>query len=51
MRWFGHVQRSDSTFIGRMLKMELLGRKQRGRPTRRLMNLMREDRSIVGLRE
>ena len=32
LRWFGHVQRRDSGYIGRrILKMELPGRRQRGR--------------------
>ena len=31
LRWFGHVQRTDSEYIGRrMIKMELPGRRQRG---------------------
>ncbi|KAK3552816.1 hypothetical protein QTP86_022562, partial [Hemibagrus guttatus] len=33
LRWFGHVQRRESEYIGRrMLDMELPGRRQRGRP-------------------
>ncbi|KAK3522807.1 hypothetical protein QTP86_001539 [Hemibagrus guttatus] len=36
LRWFGHVQRRDSEYIGRrMLDMGLPGRRQRGRPKRR----------------
>ncbi|KAK3512658.1 hypothetical protein QTP70_020884 [Hemibagrus guttatus] len=41
LRWFGHVQRRESEYIGRrMLDMELPGRRQRGRP-KRWMELMR----------
>ncbi|KAK3568200.1 hypothetical protein QTP86_000226 [Hemibagrus guttatus] len=33
LRWFGHVQRRESEYIGRrMLDMELPGRRKRGRP-------------------
>ncbi|MCJ8740952.1 hypothetical protein PDJAM_G00064870 [Pangasius djambal] len=36
LRWFGHVQRRESEYIGRrMLDMELPGRRRRGRPKRR----------------
>ncbi|KAK3517159.1 hypothetical protein QTP86_003882 [Hemibagrus guttatus] len=36
LRWFGHVQRRESEYIGRrMLDMKLPGRRQRGRPKRR----------------
>ncbi|KAK3514303.1 hypothetical protein QTP70_013114 [Hemibagrus guttatus] len=36
LRWFGHVQRRESEYIGRrMLDMELPDRRQRGRPKRR----------------
>ncbi|KAK3568194.1 hypothetical protein QTP86_000232 [Hemibagrus guttatus] len=35
LRWFGHIQRRESEYIGRrMLDMELPGRRQRGRPKR-----------------
>ncbi|KAK3552523.1 hypothetical protein QTP86_013248 [Hemibagrus guttatus] len=44
LRWFGHVQRRESEYIGRrMLDMELPGRRQRGRPKRRMMEGKRSD--------
>ena len=52
MRWFGHIQRRSSGYIGRgMLKMALTKRGQKGRPKRRFMDVMREDTQIVVLRE
>ena len=51
LRWFGHVQRRDSGYIGRrMLEMELPGRRQRGRPKRRFMDAVKEDMWLVGFR-
>ncbi|KAI5627956.1 hypothetical protein C0J50_3222 [Silurus asotus] len=42
--WFGHVQRRDMNYIGRrMLRMEPPGRRKRGRPRRRFMDVVRED--------
>uniref|UniRef100_A0A3Q3JMD5 YjeF N-terminal domain-containing protein n=1 Tax=Monopterus albus TaxID=43700 RepID=A0A3Q3JMD5_MONAL len=39
LRWFGHVQRRDSGYIGRrMLEMELPGKRSRGRPKWRYMD-------------
>ncbi|KAK3508704.1 hypothetical protein QTP70_004253 [Hemibagrus guttatus] len=44
LRWFGHVQRRESEYIGRrMLDMELPGMRQRGRPKRRYMDGINED--------
>ncbi|MCI4385397.1 hypothetical protein PGIGA_G00049970 [Pangasianodon gigas] len=49
LRWFGHVQRRESEYIGRrMLGMELPGRRQRGRPKRRYMEVINEDMKLVG---
>ncbi|KAK3521756.1 hypothetical protein QTP70_016233 [Hemibagrus guttatus] len=51
LRWFGHVQRRDSEYIGRrMLDMGLPGRRQRGRPKRRYMDGINEDIKLVGAR-
>uniref|UniRef100_A0A672RBG6 Leucine--tRNA ligase, cytoplasmic n=1 Tax=Sinocyclocheilus grahami TaxID=75366 RepID=A0A672RBG6_SINGR len=52
LRWFGHVQRRESEYIGkRMLRLELPGRRPRGRPKRRFMDVVKEDMKVVGLRE
>ncbi|MCJ8737661.1 hypothetical protein PDJAM_G00026650 [Pangasius djambal] len=49
LRWFGHVQRRESEYIGRrMLDMELPGRRRRGRPKRRYMDIINEDMKLVG---
>ncbi|KAK3512437.1 hypothetical protein QTP70_009855 [Hemibagrus guttatus] len=49
LRWFGHVQRRESEYIGgRMLDMELPGRRQRGRPKRRYVDGINEDMKLVG---
>ncbi|KAK3553456.1 hypothetical protein QTP70_003499 [Hemibagrus guttatus] len=49
LRWFGNVQRRESEYIGRrMLDMELPGRRQRGRPKRRYMDVINEDMKLVG---
>ncbi|KAK3552031.1 hypothetical protein QTP70_031579 [Hemibagrus guttatus] len=49
LRWFGHVQRRESEYIGRrMSDMELPGRRQRGRPKRRYMDGINEDMKLVG---
>ncbi|KAI5085808.1 hypothetical protein C0J45_1025, partial [Silurus meridionalis] len=44
LRWFGHVQRRNMSYIGRrMMRMEPPGRRKRGRPRRRFMDVVRED--------
>ena len=44
LRWFGHVRRKDDGYIGRrMPRLELPGRRKRGRHKRRFMDAVRED--------
>ena len=44
MRWFGHVYTRVEGYTGRgVLKMELPGKRRRGRPKRRFVDLVRED--------
>ena len=51
LRWFRHVHRRDSKYIGRrMMKLELPGRRPRGRP-KRFMDVVKEDMKLVGVRE
>ena len=42
LRWYGHLRRKDDGYIGRrMLRMELPGKKKRGRPKRRFMDVVK----------
>ena len=55
LRWYGHLRRKDDGYIGRrMLRMELPGKRKRGRQKRRFMDVVKEDMasgvSRVGLR-
>ena len=52
MRWYGHVLRKDDGYIGRrMLRMELPGKRKRGRPKRRLVDVVKEDMAEVEVKE
>ncbi|KAF7669562.1 hypothetical protein LDENG_00173740 [Lucifuga dentata] len=44
LRWFGHVQRRDSEHIGRRML------RPRRRPKRRLMDVVKEDMKLVGVK-
>ena len=50
LRWFGHVHRREEVYIGRrMLGMGIPGRRKRGRPKRRFIDVVREDMSGAGV--
>ena len=52
LRWFGHLQRRDGEYIsGRMMRLELPGRRTRRRPKRRCMDAVKEDMRVVGVKE
>ena len=52
LRWYGHVMRRDQEYLGRkMMEMELLEKRRRGRPKRRFLDLVKEDIGEVGVKE
>ena len=52
LRWYGHVLRKDDGYIGRrMLRMELPGKRKRGRPKRRCVDVVKEDMAEVEVTE
>ena len=52
LRWYGHLRRNDDGYIGRrMLRMELPGKRKRGRPKRRFMDVVKEDMAEVEVTE
>ena len=52
LRWFGHLRRKDDGYIGRrMLRMELPGKRKRGRPKRRFVDVVKEDMAEVEVTE
>ena len=52
LRWYGHVMRRDQEYIGRkMMEMELPGKRRRGRPKRRFLDVVKENMKEVGAKE
>ena len=52
LRWYGHVMRKDQECVGRkIMEMELLGKRKRGRPKKRFLDVVKEDMGEVGAKE
>ena len=52
LRWYGHVLRKDDGYIGRRVqRVELPGKRKRGRPKRRFMDVVKEDMAEVEVTE
>ena len=52
LRWYGHVMRRDQEYVRRrVMEMELPGKRKRGRPKRRVFDIVKEDMGKVGARE
>ena len=50
LRWYGYMQRRNAEYIDkRMLCLELPGKRRRGRPKTRFMDVVREDMRVVGV--
>ena len=51
LRWCGHVKKREGYMGKRMIEMAVSGRRKRGRPRRRWMDLARKDMERVGAKE
>ena len=52
LRWYGHVMRRDQEYVGRkMMEMKLPGKRRRGRPKRRFLDVVKEDMGEVSAKE
>ena len=52
LRWYGHVMRRYQEYVGRrVIKTELPGKRKRGRPKRKFLDVVKRDRREIGARE
>ena len=52
LRCYGHVMRRDQEYVGRkMMEIKLPGKRKRGRPKRRFLDLVKEDMKEVNAKE
>lgn len=51
LRWFGHTKKRDNDDVGKkILRLELPGKRPRGSPKRRFMDVIKEDMRVIGVR-
>ena len=52
LRWYGHVMRRDQEYVGKkMMEMELPGKRKRGRPKKKFLDVVKEDMGEFGAKE
>ena len=52
LRWYGHVMGRYQEYVGRrVMKMELPIKRKRGKPKRRFLVVVKEDKGKVGARD
>ena len=52
LSWYGHVMRRNQEYVGRkMIEMELPGKRRRGKPKRRFLDVVKEDMEEVAAKE
>ena len=52
LRWYGHVMKREQQYVGRrVMEMELPGKRKRGRPKRRFLDVVKEDMRELGARK
>ena len=52
LRWYKHVKRREEDYVGkRRMEMTVPGRRKRGKPRKKWLDLVREDMERVGVRE
>ena len=52
LKWYGHVMKRDQEYVGRkMMEMELPGKRKRGRPKSRFLDVVKDDMGEVGAKE
>ena len=52
LRWYGHVMMRDQEYVGsRIMELELPGKRKRGRPKTRFLDVVKEDMGQVGAKD